>query len=606
MDTEHFLKREQRNQGKIGLGVYFRYLKAMKGLYYVLPVAFFLLTLTTLADSGFRYLVSIWVDGCKENLCRGDSFLALIRNFFYVSHSYSIALFFFSFCFFAILLRAINWILLIGFLTNGARNLHSQMVESFSHVRVTFFDENPTGRLIRRFSGDYSQIKDDIPNIFTDILSSVFDLIVISLFIIFQAPIASISVLPCGFLYYRIQRVFKPASREVQRYSKILETPMWSLFTETVVGYQTIRAYGKTKEFYDRLIHTSVDFGKASLLQSRFTRWLNLRLKFTSECFTLFVTLVVVYLVSQGKAGVGKAGFLMSLTIGLDATMQWLTRSLSLIETKMVSAERVIEYKNLPPEENLPHKIDADTFHKMTFEKGEVVFENFTASYRKHLPIILNNLSVTFDGHKKIGIIGRTGAGKSSLFQALFRMMYVHSGKILIDGTDIAQLPLEQARSLFAIVPQEPHLFSGTLKFNLDRTGKYSEQQMWDALNEVQLARYVNSLPGKLNYMLTERGGNFSVGQRQLLCMSRAILCDAKVVLMDEATASVDLETDTLIQQAIDKAFQNKTVIIIAHRLETLKRADKIIVLSHGKLLDSGNTEMILAKYSGSLREHMI
>lgn len=587
--SSSFLKQEQRNKGKIGVGIYVQYLKAMKGIRFILPFIFILLLVTTLADSGFRYFVSKWVDG-----------------HFWFSDPFHVILFFFLFCVSAVFLRALNWIVIIVFLTNGARNLHTQMVESFSHVRVTFFDENPTGRLVRRFSGDYSQIKDEIPNIFTDILTSLFDLAVVSFFVLFQAPIAAISVLPCGMLYYRIQKIFKPASRELQRYSKILETPMWSLFTETVVGYQTIRAYDKTKEFYERLLSISYDFGKAALLQSRFTRWLNLRLKFTSECFTLFVTLVVVYMVSQGKASVGKAGFLMSLTLGLDATMQWLTRSLSLIESKMVAAERVIEYKNLLPEEDISKNETLLSFDENQFSKGEIIFDHFSASYRDNLPQIINNLSVTLDGRQKIGIIGRTGAGKSSLFQSLFRMMHVNSGRILVDGIDISLLPIEQARSLFAIVPQEPHLFSGSLKFNLDRTGKYTDEQMWESLREVQLARYVEALPGKLDYKLTERGANLSVGQRQLLCMARAILCNAKVVLMDEATASVDLETDALIQHAIEKSFKNKTVIIIAHRLETLKRADKILVLSQGCLLDCGNAKAILDKYSGDLREHMI
>ncbi|WP_186643663.1 ATP-binding cassette domain-containing protein [Fluviispira vulneris] len=600
-----FITQEERQSGKIGLGLYSKYLNSMQYLPIFLPIILILLVLTSLSESGFRYLVSLWANDCNNILCGDENQLKnVIRIWLQNADAYRITLFFFLFCLAAILLRAISWVVLMGFLANGARVLHNQMVESFSNVRVTFLDENPTGRLIRRFSGDYIQIKDEIPNIFSDIVCSIIELLIVSVIVLFQAPVAIIAVLPCIYFYYSVQSLFKTASREIQRYTKILETPIWSLFTETVVGFQTIRSYGKSKIFYDRLILLSHDYAKSVLLQSRILRWLNLRLKIISECFGLAVTLIAVILVAKNKIGVGEAGFLMSLTIGLDATMQWLTRSLSMIDSKMVSVERVIEYKNLPSEHiQFSHASEAI---KADWPKyGEIIIENIQASYRKDLPIVLKNLNLKFEAGKKTGVIGRTGAGKSTLFQAFFRMLYLHTGKIIIDGIDITQISLEDARKVFAIVPQEPHLFSGTLKYNLDRTGKYSEEQMWEALKEVQLAKYIENLPEKLNYVLTERGHNFSVGQRQLICMARAILCNAKIILMDEATASVDLETEKLIQETLNTAFAHKTVIIIAHRLETLNNADHVVVLGNGQLVDYGTPAKILSKLGESLHSHL-
>ena len=215
------------------------------------------------------------------------------------------------------------------------------------------------------------------------------------------------------------------------------------------------------------------------------------------------------------------------------------------------------------------------------------------------------HLNLEFEPNKKIGIIGRTGAGKSSIFQALFRMMYVHSGRVLIDGVDLSTLDLEQSRSFFAIVPQDPHLFSGSIRLNLDRIGKYSDSSIWVALGKVELAEYVDSLPGKLNYELVERGNNLSLGQRQLLCIARAVLTQAKIILMDEATASVDIETDAFIQNAISKVFANKTTLVIAHRLETLETADKIAVIENGELYDYGDAKIILEKYSEGINEKL-
>lgn len=604
-ETKNFIAKEEIQQGSIGFKFFKKYLFSMQGIKYFAPLILFLITISSLGESLFRFIVSLWIDTCADKTCNERmQILNTFKNWIQQADSFTITLFFFSFCLIAIFIKAINWLVLIGFLSNGARVLHDQMVESFSKVRVTFMDEHPSGRLIRRFSGDYIQAKDEIPNIFADILGSFVELIVITLIVLFHTPFAIISIIPCGYFYFKIQKLFKSASREIQRLAKVLETPIWSLFTESVVGFQTIRAYGKTPDFINRLTNIAQDYARAALLQSRILRWLNVRLKVTSEFFTLTITIIAIIFVANKKIGIGQAGFLMSLTIGLDAIMQWLTRSLSLIEAKMVSVERIIEYKNLPPEE-ITESNKIQNIHTNWPLHGEVTIKNLTAGYRNDLPVILKDLSVQLPAGKKIGIIGRTGAGKSTLFQAFFRMVHIHSGEILVDGIDILTVPLDRSREIFAIVPQEPHLFSGTLKYNLDRTNKYSETEIWKALKDVQLAEYVANLPAQLNYHVAEKGANFSVGQRQLICIARAILSKAKIILMDEATASVDLETEKLIQQAIQKAFANKTTLVIAHRLDTLQSADYVVLLGNGTLLDYGRPEYILAKLGKELQTHL-
>lgn len=596
--------KEERRFGKIGYQVYLRYFKAMRGaVFFAVPIFLTLLAASS-TDSLFRYFVSLWVEGCTDKFCTHFPFMADISQHLRTGHNFKIAIFFFLFSFVAIGIGSLNWALFSFFMGNGARYLHHEMVESFSGVRVTFFDENPTGRLIRRFSGDYSQITDDIPHLIQDILSSIFEIIVLCFIIVFQAPLLIGTFVPCAYLYYRIQSIFKPASREIQRYIKILESPLWSVFNETIFGYQTIRAYNRVDDFMQRVFALGLQAGRASLLQGRFMRWLNLRLKFISEIFTLCVTLFVIYLVATGRAGVGRAGFLMSLTLGLDSTMNWLTRSISLIESKMVSTERVLEYRSLPNEE-----LEKAKFHKdFSLEKSTpptLEIRNYSASYRRDLPVILKNITAQFGSGLKIGIIGRTGSGKSTLFQSLFRMVEKREGDILVDGHSIYDMPLDFARSLFSIVPQDPHLFSGSVRSNLDRTGKFSDAEMFRALGEVNLLEYIQSLPGQLDYPLSERGSNFSVGQKQLLCFARALLCQRPLLLMDEATANIDLKTDLLIQKAMERSFQNKTALIIAHRLETLHNTDQILVVGDGKVLDFGPTADILKKYHENIKLHL-
>ncbi|MEN9528437.1 MAG: hypothetical protein RI932_310 [Pseudomonadota bacterium] len=596
-----FVARESKATGRLGMGFYSRYLLSMRSIAWMGPILLILIVAENFFANGFRWLVSLWVEACSNNACtQGLWFEAPVREFFErVSPQRSLfALFWFVL--FAVIFRAFTWTIATSFLARGGRSLHDEVVQNLSHVPVTFYDENPTGRIVRRFSGDYANLLVEIPNYVNDIFGCIAEIVWIFLLVAFQAPLACASCLPCALVYFRIQADFRPASREVQRLAKILETPIWAVFTESVAGQQTIRAYGRSEEFQKRLQYLQNRYAYAFLTQNRMTRWLNIRLKMTSELFGLIVTLFVVWALATGRLGAGVAGFLMSLSIGLDGTMQWLTRSFSMIDSTMVSLERILEYRNLPRE-----GVRTDTYLQAPQlladapavpEAGaEIAFQNLSARYRLGLPLVLNNVQLTIPSGSRVGIIGRTGAGKSTLFQALYRMLEVESGDITVNGKSLSAMELPQSRALFSIVPQEPHLFAGTLRHNLDRLGKYAEKRLWDALEAVRLADHFRAQGSLgLDFEIIERGANLSVGQRQLICFARALLMDAPIVLMDEPTASVDLETDAAIQLAVKHLFLGKTVIVIAHRLETVQDCDLVLVMSQGRLVAQGSPASIL------------
>uniref|UniRef100_A0A3B4FPL3 Uncharacterized protein n=1 Tax=Pundamilia nyererei TaxID=303518 RepID=A0A3B4FPL3_9CICH len=309
-------------------------------------------------------------------------------------------------------------------------------------------------------------------------------------------------------------------------------------------------------------------------------RWLAIRLEFVGNLVVFFSALFAV--ISRDSIDSGLVGLSISYALNVTQTLNWLVRMTSELETNIVAVERVSEYTEL-----------------CVFqwpEAGRVKFENYKVRYRPELDLVLHGITCDIDSTEKIGIVGRTGAGKSSLTNCLFRIIEAAEGRIRIDDVDIATIGLHDLRNRLTIIPQDPVLFSGSLRMNLDPFDKFSDEEIWRALELSHLKSYVSGLQEGLQHEVAEGGENLSVGQRQLLCLARALLRKSRILILDEATAAVDLETDNLIQNTIRKEFSDCTVLTIAHRLHSIMDSSRVMVLDAGKVVEFDSPSNLLEK----------
>jgi len=371
----------------------------------------------------------------------------------------------------------------------------------------------------------------------------------------------------------------------------ISRSPIYNHFSETIAGAPTIRAFNRVKTFTEesekRVDQNQICYYPAIVSN----RWLGIRLELIGNIFIMSASIFAV--ATRGTIDAGLVGLSLSYALNVSNSLSMLVRVSSDVETNMVSVERIQEYQEVPQE--APFSVPENDPHAGWPEYGVINFENYQTRYREGLDLVLKGLNCSIKSGEKIGIVGRTGAGKSSLTLALFRIIESASGCITIDGVNIAHLGLGKLRSRITIIPQDPVLFAGSLRMNLDPFEQYTDRDIWSALDHAHLKMTVSALLGGLQFTVTEGGENLSVGQRQLICLARALLRKTKVLILDEATAAVDLETDELVQSTIRQEFNDCTVITIAHRLNTIMDSNRVMVLDQGQIAEFESPQNLLA-----------
>ncbi|XP_070201960.1 multidrug resistance-associated protein 1-like isoform X2 [Littorina saxatilis] len=477
----------------------------------------------------------------------------------------------------------------------SARTLHARLADSMMHAPMAFFDTTPTGRVLNRVSYDVETVDTSLPLIIRDWLVT-FALVLVTLAVIMiQTPLAGVVLLPTAVLYYFCQRFYVPTARQLRRIECVTRTPIYVLFSETISGAASIRAYDVTQRFLEES-KSRVDQNQVYFFAYHAAiRWMQWNLDVLSAVIVLAAS---VFAIADTTNDSADAGLCISYALQLSGTLTWMTRQICDFETNIVSVERLKEYSEITPEADwtIPEKNPPAQWP----ERGEVTFNNYTTRYRSDLPLVLKGVTCTIRPGQKVGVVGRTGAGKSSLALSLFRLVEAAGGSIVIDGVNIADMGLHDLRARLTILPQEPVLFSGTLRMNLDPFDEYTDTQLWTALTRAHLHHVVAALPQHLHFQCGEEGGNLSMGQKQLVCLARTLLRRTKILVLDEATAAVDMETDALIQNTIRTAFSHSTVITIAHRLNTIMDYDKILVMSGGRIEEFAPPDVLLADRSSA------
>ncbi|XP_044069110.1 canalicular multispecific organic anion transporter 1 isoform X2 [Siniperca chuatsi] len=473
----------------------------------------------------------------------------------------------------------------------ASRILHSRLLNNILRVPMVFFDTTPTGRVVNRFAKDIFTVDEAIPQSFRSWLLCLLGVVGTLFVICLATPFFTIIIIPLVLVYYFVQCFYVATSRQLRRLDSVSRSPIYSHFSETVSGLSVIRAYGHQERFLKHNELTIDENLKSVYPWIVSNRWLAIRLEFLGNLVVFFAALFAV--ISRKSLDSGLVGLSISYSLNVTQTLNWLVRMTSDLETNIVAVERVSEYSELENEA----KLVTDTRPPEKWpQAGRLQFENYKVRYRPGLDLVLHGITCDINSTEKIGIVGRTGAGKSSLTNCLFRIIEAAEGRILIDNIDVSTIGLHDLRNRLTIIPQDPVLFSGTLRMNLDPFDGFSDEDIWRVLELSHLKDYVAGLQEGLQHEVSEGGENLSVGQRQLLCLARALLRKSRILILDEATAAVDLETDNLIQDTIRKEFSHCTVLTIAHRLHSIMDSSRVMVLDAGKIVEFDSPSNLLEK----------
>lgn len=506
--------------------------------------------------------------------------------------------------------------------------IHDRLLKAVMHAKFRFFDSTPLGQLMNRFSKDVESVDQEIAPVAIGMLHSLASVVMIVILISVITPGFLIAGVFITLVYTALGAIYLNSSRDLKRLESVQRSPLYQQFGETLNGIVTIRAYGDGPRFIVDNHRRINAYNRPHIYLWASNRWLALRVDWTGALVSFFSATFV--LINVGKIDAGAAGLSLTYAVTFTENVLWLVRLYSEVQQNMNSVERVREY--LEVDQEAAAVIPESRPETGWPSQGEVEFKGYTTRYRPDLDAVLKEVSFSVQPGEKVGIVGRTGAGKSSLALALFRGLEAEKGQILIDGVDIGSIGLRDLRESITIVPQDPTLFTGTIRSNLDPFGLFSDEEIFTALRRVHLigsgvsgtttpatsstatAIETNGVNGSavsatdnknifrnLDSLVSESGSNLSQGQRQLLCLARALLKRPRVLMMDEATASIDYATDAKIQETL-RELRDSTIITIAHRLQTIIDYDKVLVLDHGRVIEFDHPWSLINREDGLFR----
>ncbi|XP_070635819.1 ATP-binding cassette sub-family C member 6 isoform X1 [Bos indicus] len=457
---------------------------------------------------------------------------------------------------------------------------------------IGFFERTPIGNLLNRFSKETDIVDVDIPDKLRSLLMYAFGLLEVGLVVTVTTPLAVVAILPLLLLYAGFQSLYVASSCQLRRLESARYSYVCSHVAETFQGGPVVRAFRVQGPFTAQNDAHVDESQRVSFPRLVADRWLAANLELVGNGLVFVAALCAV--LSKAHLSPGLVGFSVSAALQVTQMLQWAVRSWTDLESSIVSVERLKDYAQTPKE--APWKPLTCAAHPPWPRRGQIEFRDFGLRYRPELPLAVRGVSFKINAGEKVGIVGRTGAGKSSLAGGLLRLVEAAEGGIWIDGVPIAQVGLHTLRSRVTIIPQDPILFPGSLRMNLDMLQEHTDEAIWEVLETVQLRATVASLPGQLHYECTDQGDNLSVGQKQLLCLARALLRKTQILILDEATAAVDPGTERQMQAALGSWFAQCTVLLIAHRLRSVLDCARVLVMDEGQVAESGSPAQLLAQ----------
>ena len=497
--------------------------------------------------------------------------------------------------------------------TKASRIMLQNAMTRVLRAPMSFFDTTPLGRITNRFAKDVDIMDNNLTDAMRMYFLTLAMITSVFILIIVYFHYFAIALGPLFLMFLFSASYYRSSAREIKRHEAVLRSEVFARFSEGVSGTASIRAYGLQDYFVNGIFKSVDQMNSAYYLTFSNQRWLSVRLDAIGNLLVFTTGILVV--TSRFNVSPSIGGLVLSYILAIVQMIQFTVRQLAEVENAMVSTERLHYYGTELDEEPPLHMKDIPDSWP---QRGEIVFNDVYMRYRNGLPLVLQGLNVTVAGGERIGIVGRTGAGKSSIMSTLFRLVELSGGSISIDGINVAQVGLKDLRTRLAIIPQDPTLFRGTIRSNLDPFNEHTDLELWSALRQSDLVEADAKLDDKahgrihLDGIVEEEGMNFSLGQRQLMALARALVRGSQIIVCDEATSSVDMDTDQKIQRTIQTGFKGKTLLCIAHRLKTIINYDRICVMDQGriaemdtpiKLWDAGGIFRGMCDRSGIRRE---